>query len=707
MEGPPTETVERRLTAHRVRTAEQDAYRHRELRRDSTLKKSDKLAMNPLEVLKAMGAKQPGASRPTSTQSQRPNTGKSTGSAMELVDRLVDVLPVAAQKGVIRCLATLDPAHRRVFVQTLLDHVPDEAIRLKAFSIIERLLDASPGDPGSAAGPLVATFADDPTEAVEIINLWETFPEHRWRELPVLDGPRRSALLGYFRQMTRAEKKKVGRACGGLLPMHSVLELLDAPPDHRCSMCRVKRAHKAQYLLEQNAEGSEEAPADRLLQPFTADLYTFELRDEDAKTRNPVPPSILKRLGLEDSIACVCFDHGRVRVDTATICGACRAELYGFMAHLGNDREYQHLLGARKLKQLQLKQEQENARAAWWRAERKRSVLYEAVQTLHGVRGKVRARAHRAKKAAEAAAEATKRRDAVEAARRARAELNAETTLRLEKWVDNDARNTGEMLVKRTLYCRLQSEKEHRLDKPALATRWDRREVENGGISSKKRELSDDGIPLTEAAAAAVFGTAPLVVPDESAALAAYKGRAADYEGRSVAENANFRSHSDTLSREQWTMDCDAWRHDSLIVDDIREKRRNHEALLREDRIRVREDEKARLRLLREEHRLDGAARAADARRALRATREAKRMELKRERAERTAMTLQEADQCTVDRFWGVFLNYERDRRLEEMRRLVWLYRIDASHEVMKKTKSVSPGLPPSPRPDHAAPPIP
>ena len=246
MEGqPPTESIEKRLVAHRRRTLEQDEYRTKELRRDSTLQKSEALALNPLEVLKAMGAPQ-AAPRPPSTASQRPKTGQSTGSAMELVDRLVDEVPVAHQKAVIACLATLAPGHRRVFVQTLLDHVDDEGIRLKAFAIIERLFEATPDSPSDAAAPLIATFADDPTEAVEIINLWETFPEDRWRELPALPGPQRTALLAFFREMTRAEKKKVGRACGGLLPMACVLRLLEDPPDHRCSMCRVKRRHKEQ-----------------------------------------------------------------------------------------------------------------------------------------------------------------------------------------------------------------------------------------------------------------------------------------------------------------------------------------------------------------------------------------------------------------------------------------------------------------------------
>ena len=55
---------------------------------------------------------------------------------MELVDRLVDELPIEKQKDIIATLATLRPSDRRVFVGTLLEHVPDVGVRLKAFAIL-------------------------------------------------------------------------------------------------------------------------------------------------------------------------------------------------------------------------------------------------------------------------------------------------------------------------------------------------------------------------------------------------------------------------------------------------------------------------------------------------------------------------------------------------------------------------------------------
>ncbi|KAH8072736.1 hypothetical protein JL721_3381 [Aureococcus anophagefferens] len=144
---------------------------------------------------------------------------------MELVDRLVDELPIEKQKDIIATLATLRPSDRR------------------AFAILESLFEAEPEDPAAAAAPLISAFTDDPTEGVDIVLLHGTFPEHRWRELPRLGREQRSALIAHFRRMTQAERKRVGRACGQLLPFSCVLRLLDEPPDHRCSMCAYKREH--------------------------------------------------------------------------------------------------------------------------------------------------------------------------------------------------------------------------------------------------------------------------------------------------------------------------------------------------------------------------------------------------------------------------------------------------------------------------------
>ena len=61
----------------------------------------------------------------------------------------------------------------------------------------------------------------------------------------------RTELIDLMRKMTHAEQKKVGRACGKLLPMVCVLQLLNELPPKYCPLCRIKRAHEEQYLLEQ------------------------------------------------------------------------------------------------------------------------------------------------------------------------------------------------------------------------------------------------------------------------------------------------------------------------------------------------------------------------------------------------------------------------------------------------------------------------
>jgi len=220
------------------------------------------LALNPLAVFGAMGdagqrmsAKIAGPESPprpsTSKSTGRPSTGKSQrsgGSAMEMVDRLVEEMPVDEQEGCIHSLSILPPHYRRTFVEVLLDHVTEEKPRIRAFHCVASLLAQDTDDPGRACGPLIQAFRDDPAEAGYIVDLHSEFPEHRWRELAELPMPQRTALLGFFHEMTRAERKRVGRACGGLLPMAKVLELMRDLPGPHCPHCRVKRAHRDQQV---------------------------------------------------------------------------------------------------------------------------------------------------------------------------------------------------------------------------------------------------------------------------------------------------------------------------------------------------------------------------------------------------------------------------------------------------------------------------
>ena len=58
-----------------------------------------------------------------------------------------------------------------------------------------------------------------------------------------------------------------------MLPMVCVFTLLNELPPKYCPLCRIKRAHEEQYLLEQ---GLEEETSQINSFPFTPDVYCFE-----------------------------------------------------------------------------------------------------------------------------------------------------------------------------------------------------------------------------------------------------------------------------------------------------------------------------------------------------------------------------------------------------------------------------------------------
>ena len=152
--------------------------------------------------------------------------------------------------------------------------------------------------------------------------------------------------------------------------------------------------------------------------------------------------------------------------------------------------------------------------------------------------------------------------------------------------------------------------------------------------------------------------------------------------------NAAIRS---MVARREFSTDCEGWVHDALMVDDLKDKKLKQEQAAREARIRARDAEKLRLNWLRAEFRKDGMKRVADARKALDAVKRRQALGPKREAAERTQMSCQEADQKRVDMYWGIHLNYDRISRLEEMARLVYQMKLEVTNEVMRKTESIRP----------------
>lgn len=615
---------------------------------------------------------------------------------MEAVEVLLSELGdvESTRKLVVACLAAFAPPERRILVDTLLHYVATNEMRVQCIRILESLVqEEQQGKQHGRAARLIGAFSENPQHATGIIQLYSALPPARWCEcFEVLDVESRSRLLSHLDKMTAAETQKLGQTCSSLLPLRALLYLLDNLPDKACLLCRAKRGCMRHYLLCQNMNA--EPRHDKLDLRHNDDFYSFEhlesKRQKDGD-KNLGEPSLLARLGLADSMHCV-FYNGTCRVDTSVLCRACKDEVYSYMGKVGNDWEVFHLTGSDKLKLLKLQSQHDAARAQWWAFEAHRNQLAATLAAICESRQGEKNRARKAEQEQRVAL-ATLRQSEKLARKREDRAFMLERCMKVDrKWQNNLKQNADRMLVKRTIYGSLQiSAHDDRILHQPTVLLWKRCEVDGGGISSRKRELSENGIPLTADAASSLFGTRTLVVPDESEAIRHQKALAISRETE-LNDNQNMvLEHNTDMLRAQRKQDLNQWMMYSSALEDSRQRRKAGKEHAREQRRKWRKEEQAYHRRLRHELRKEGQNRAEEERRAIDDMRASKQNELAAEANQRLAMMLAETEQCAIDRFWGVPTESQRLRRLDQMERVIWTSRIALCNDVMRKTESVEP----------------
>lgn len=615
---------------------------------------------------------------------------------MEAVEALLSELEDfdGTRNAVVACLAAFAPPERRILVDTLLHFVATNEVRVQCIRILESLLrDEEKEKQQGRAARLISAFSENRQLAAGIIQLYSALPPARWCEcFELLDVESRSRLLSYTDKMTAAERQHLGQACSSLLPLRALLQLLDNLPDQACSLCRAKRECKRHYLLCQNMDAEPEH--DRLHFPHNDTLYSFEhLETKRVKEgeKKMGEPSLLARLGLADSMHCV-FYNSTHRVDTSMLCRACKEEVYAYVGEVGNDREVFHLIGSNKLKLLKLQSQHDAARAQWWTYEAHRNQLATTLAVIFESRKNEKKRAKKAEQEQRYTLAILRRSEQLTRAREDRTIMLERCIKADRKWQQNLRQDADRMLAKRTIYSLLQISEhdESLLHQPTLLL-WKRCEVEGGGISSRKRELSENGIPLTADAASAVFGSRTLVVADETEDLRHQKALAISRETELSAHRNMMLEDSTDLLRAQKVQELKQWVMYSEAIEDTRRHRKAGEEHMREQRRKRREEERAYLRRLRLELRKESQNRAEEERRAIEDMRAAKQNELAAEANQRFAMMLAETEQCAIDRFWGVTTESQRLRRLDQMQRVIWTSRIALCNDVMRKTESVEP----------------
>lgn len=209
------------------------------------------------------------------------------------------------------------------------------------------------------------------------------------------------------------------------------------------------------------------------------------------------------------------------------------------------------------------------------------------------------------------------------------------------------------------------------------------------GKSTRVRETDDEGMPLTAAAASELFGTAPIVVADDTKAIVEWR-KAGTETDRKLERRRQFQKWQTEQSKEeQFKTDAEEWKKAAMVIEDRRNQLLAEERMRKEKKLAARAQEKARLKELRTQMRAEAEERE---KREAEAELKRKRIllaEYGREARERCRMALAEADQCAIDRYWGIPTEYERLRRLEEVRRREWEKRVRNRHSRMAQVGEV------------------
>lgn len=566
---------------------------------------------------------------------------------------LLSEMPDSWHSRVMSCLAALDePEERRMLVEVLTRMSGDDDKRAQCIEALEeeeQTLKTS----SDAAALVRAIYEDD-----RILRVRDAFGPSRFREVFVkFDSEERRRLTEALAQSTEDELGAIGENCN--VPMRALLKLLEEFPT-KCSLCHERRAHKKHFELCVGANGSTAQPEE--WKSFASKLLSFK------KTKKST--TLFDQFGIQDSEYGVVFEPTGRRVDTSTICKGCRGDVYDFVGNVDNDREIYHLTGHSKLEQLQSQSRHDSARAEWWLFERERSRLAATLDSVRRMQRGVRKRHKQTERDRESSEKRRVQNEREEAARNERAAMELTWEKIDGKWREHVTRDTERNLALKTVYSALQHEEDSSTTtKRRSCLLWKRIEVENGGISSQRRDLSEEGgVPMTATAASVLFGTTPSpVIRDETEALRRQKLLAIKCESHLKEQRRMFDGHDNELARAHLARERDDRLHFFEMTEEARLRRLARDEHAREQRRKLREEERARLRKLRQELREEGERRRNEQHLALAEMQAIQDRRFEAEKSERVHMMFAEHDQCVVDRFWGIPTEECRLRRKEEM----------------------------------------
>jgi len=496
-------------------------------------------------------------------------------------------------------------------------------------------------------------------------------------------------------------KKVIDKSFECNMSMEMLLNLLMTTSDEpKCPICTARRKIKKEVLRINNLVDKDAAKKfngrersifenelyekrDFAVNP-TTDFYSVKI---DAVSKNTV-------VQFSDASGQAIASHEHT-IDTKLLCHECKKEVYEFALRVGNDLELWHAVWQDRLDLHEQARKLDVAKSFWWVQEKRDMEFVETVRVVIQANKNAKKRKRDAKK--KLAEEKAKRvaKEAEELKKLIKKNMIKDAVQTDEKWMHQELHSQDKSLKTRNLAASLEFETAYGLYDNA------KKERKNPKSTTLLEYHHESGIPLTAEASSEAFGTAPIVVPDETKDI-----RQWDFQLQEAKEKLDWRKEEQRRQREaaeraNFEGNLKTWLEGAQEVTDKINAKYQRQAWLRQKKIEAREEQKRLDKIARSKMHEDAALRAAsDA--ALEIERQhALAAEEKREMHERHEMAICEAHQRAIDRFWGIPTAKEKERRLAEFLRRQFEARIRDKRAMMvavggeiKVSKSVAHTVP-------------
>ncbi|CAM9562938.1 unnamed protein product [Sphacelaria rigidula] len=380
--------------------------------------------------------------------------------------------------------------------------------------------------------------------------------------------------------------------------------------------------------------------------------------------------------------------YGKRGFDGRRLCESCAAELRGAIVMGGHDMELWHAVDHERRAMHQQQRRQDVFKARWAERERADRQVSQLLRLICEAN-----LAAFSRHTLEARTRAAQDNQAAEIRRMLDLKLSDQNAVRV---------GTSKDHVMKLLNVR-EAEANCRLLRLKACLNTDRHygSLEPGGVppssrrrhpmSSKPADFLDDGTPATAQGATLVFGRPEPIDDDESADIRCWKAGSVEAEERLDRRREVREWQTAYGKRGRFSYLCSRWVDAASSIEERQRQKRMVEAAERARRVREREAAKLKRKQQLVTLRAKAVSRANVAERRQDERNKEKEARRAREAEELDRMRIEEGKQLAAgDRFWGLVVEMQRLRAIEEQRRLLWEARVKATREKMVSVRCIS-----------------